>query len=64
MCGASLTVKPGGVRVTNDELRDRIGLKCTSVVMKRSRLRWFGHVERTGDGNWVNVRPEGVKSYK
>ncbi len=48
MCGASLTVKPGGVRAANDELRDRMGLECTSVVMKRSRLRWFGHVEDGG----------------
>ncbi len=54
-----MNVSPEGVRVTNDELRDRMSLECTSVVMKRSRLRWFGHVERTGDGNWVNVRPGG-----
>ncbi len=43
-------------RVVNDELRDRMGLECISVVMQRSRLRWFGHVERMGDNNWVNVR--------
>ncbi len=38
------------LRVANDELRDRMGLECNSVVMQRGRLRWFGHVERTGDG--------------
>ncbi len=32
--------------------------------MWRDRLRWFGHVERTGDGNWVkrvrSMNDEGV----
>ncbi len=48
MCGASLSVRPGGVRVASDELGDRVGLECTSVVIQRDRLRWFGHVERMG----------------
>ncbi len=34
-----------------------MGLEYISVVMQRGRLRWFGHVERMGDGNWVNVLP-------
>ncbi len=64
MCGASLNVGPGGevLRIANNELRDRIGLECISVVMQRDRLRWFGHVERMGNGNWVNVRPGGELS--
>ncbi len=37
----------------HNTLRDRMGLQCISVVMQRSRLRWFGHEERMGDGNWV-----------
>ncbi len=53
MCGASLNERPGGVRVANYYLRDRMGLECISEVMQRGRLRWFGHVKRMGDGNWV-----------
>ncbi len=34
-----------------------MGLECISVVMQRGRLRWFGLVERMGDGNWVIVWP-------
>ncbi len=48
-----VNVKPGGVKAANVELRDRIGLECISAVMQRSRLRWFGHVEKMGDGNWM-----------
>ncbi len=45
-------------RVAHD-LRDRLGLESMSVVARRGRLRWFGHVERMGDGSWVIVRPGG-----
>ncbi len=58
MCGASLNVRHGGA---NHELEDRVSLECISMVMWRGRLRWFGHVERFGDFNWVNVRPGGVR---
>ncbi len=54
------------IRVANDELRDRMGLECLSVVMWRGRLRWFGHVEKMGDGNWVmsvkSMNVEGVSA--
>ncbi len=50
---AFLKVKPRGVIVEKDELKDRMGLECISVVMQRGRLRWFGHAERLGGGNWV-----------
>ncbi len=43
--GNWVNVRPGGIRVANDELRDRMGLDCISVVMQRGRLRWFGYVE-------------------
>ncbi len=36
-----------------------MGNECVSVVMWKSRLRWSGHVERTGYGNWVTVPPGG-----
>ncbi len=41
-------------RVTDDELRDRLGLECLSAVMRRGRLRWLGNVERMDNGNWVS----------
>ena len=28
------------------ELRDRMGIEAIGRVLKRNRLRWFGHVER------------------
>ena len=30
-----------------------MGVEGISEVMRRSRLRWFGHVERKADGDWV-----------
>ena len=37
----------------NVELRDRLGLESISEVMRRCRLRWFGHVERMWAGSCV-----------
>ncbi len=55
-----------GVGVANDELRNRMGLECISVVMRRGRLRWFGYVERMGNGNWMKrvriMNVEGVSA--
>ena len=31
---------------TSAELRDRMGIEVIGSVLKRNRLRWFGHVER------------------
>ncbi len=44
--------------VANDELRYAVSLKCISMVMRRNRLGWFGHIERMGDSTWV----KGVRS--
>ena len=41
MCGVSLRE-----RKTNAELRRRMEVEDVTVVMKRSRLRWMGHVLR------------------
>ena len=46
MCGESLNDKLGGIRIANEDLRSRMGLECISNVLRRGRLRWFGHVER------------------
>jgi hypothetical protein len=45
MCGVSLRDKK-----TSSELRDRVGGETIGEVCLRSRLRWFGHVKRKGDG--------------
>ena len=48
MCGDKLNE-----RKKSEELRELLGLEPVSVMIKKSRLRWFGHVERKDDNNWV-----------
>jgi len=33
-----------------------LGLEKVSLMIKKSRLRWFGHVERKDDNDWVKKR--------
>src|SRR5260221_7852839 len=47
-CGVSLKEK-----ITCVMLRERMGVKAIGVVVKRNRLRWFGHVERKDDCDWM-----------
>lgn len=60
MCGVSLRD-----RVPSAELRERMGIESVSDVVKRSRLRWLGHVLRKDDGDWVkrsmSYEVEGVR---
>ena len=30
-----------------------MGLEPVSLMIKKNRLRWFGHVERKDDNDWV-----------
>ena len=48
MCGFTLKE-----RKKNTQLRELLGLEPVRLVIKRGRLRWFGHVERKDDGDWV-----------
>jgi len=48
MCGVKLNE-----RKKSEELRERIGLEPVSLMIEKSRLRWFGHVERKDDNDWV-----------
>ena len=49
MCGVKLNE-----RKKTEELRELLGLEPVSLIIKKkSRLRWFGHVERKDDNNWV-----------
>jgi hypothetical protein len=40
-------------KFTNADLRNRLGIETVSDAMRRSRLRWFGHVERKSNEDWV-----------
>ena len=49
MCGASLSD-----RKPSDELKDRLGIESITDVMHQMHLRWFGHVERMDNDNWIS----------
>ena len=48
MCGISLKD-----RRTNEELRRLVGVEPITTFIRSGRLRWYGHVMRKGDENWV-----------
>ena len=50
MCGVTLKD-----RKSCEELRTRLGVESISDVVRRGRLRWFGHVERKDDSDWVKA---------
>ena len=58
MCGVKLSD-----RKRSEYLRSRLGIECVVEVVRRGRLRWFGHVERMVGEEWVsacrNVKLEG-----
>ena len=48
MCGVKLQG-----RVPSKELRERLGLDDIISVLQQNRLRWYGHVLRKEDNDWV-----------
>ena len=48
MCGVKLQD-----RVPSKELRGRLELEDIISVLKRNRLRWYGHVLRKEENDWV-----------
>ena len=48
MCGISLKD-----RRTNEELRRLVGVEPITTFIRNGRLRWYGHVMRKGDEDWV-----------
>jgi len=48
VCGIKLNE-----RKKSEELGELVGLEPVSLMIKKSRLRWFGHVERKDDNDWV-----------
>ena len=47
MCGISLKGR------TNEELRRLVGVEPITTFIRSGRLRWYGHVMRKGDEDWV-----------
>ena len=62
MCGFNLKNKK------NTEIRGLLGLDPVSLTIKRGRLRWFGHVERKDDADWLKrcmkMESEGTRHRK
>ena len=40
-------------RVPNKELRERLGIDDTILILQQTRLRWYGHVLRKEGTDWV-----------
>jgi len=40
-------------RKRSEELRELVGSEPVSLTIKKSRIRWFGHVEHKDDNDWV-----------
>ena len=47
-CGAKLKD-----RLPSKELRERLGIDDTALVLQQNRLRWYEHVLRKEDDDWV-----------
>ena len=50
MCGVKLSD-----RKASAELLSRLGIESVSDVVRRGRLRWFGHVELKEPDDWVSA---------
>ena len=50
MCGVRLVQ-----RINCEVLHERLGVEKVEDVLRRSRLRWFGHLERMDGENWVSA---------
>ena len=40
-------------RVPSKELRERLGIDDIILILQQNRLRWYGHVLRKEDADWV-----------
>ena len=43
-------------RCKSEELRKRLDIEDDAVVVRKSRFRWFGHLERKDEGDLVSAR--------
>jgi len=53
--GEDVKVKDG---VPSKELRERLGIDDITLILQQNRLRWYGHVVRKEDTDWVKKRME------
>jgi len=53
MCGIKLKD-----RLPSKELRERLGVDYIALVLQQNRLRWYGHVLRKDDDDWVKKSME------
>ena len=49
----STPIIPFRTKPASSGLGELLGLEPVSLMIKKSRLRWFGHVERKDDNDWV-----------
>jgi len=47
-------------RVPSQELRERLGIDDIILILQQNRLRWYGHVLRKEDTNWVKKCMDGI----
>ena len=40
-------------RVSNKDLTERLGIVDITSLLQQNRLRWYGHVLRKDDNDWV-----------
>ena len=40
-------------RLPSKELRERLGVDDIALILQQNRLRWYGHVLRKDDDDWV-----------
>ena len=50
MCGLSLTD-----RKHREVLYSLLGIQSVADVVRRGRLRWFGHLERKIEDDWASI---------
>jgi len=48
MCGVKMNESK-----KSEELRELLRFEPVSLMIKKIKLRWFGHVERKDDNDWV-----------
>ena len=48
MCGTKLKD-----RLPSKELRERLGIDDIALVLQQNRMRWYGHMLRKEDNDWV-----------
>ena len=50
MCGVTLKE-----RCKSEELRKRLDIEDVADVVRKNTLRWFGHLERKDERDWVSA---------